>query len=56
MFTPSRDRMATKSRGAGYQQDNISPGFSPERLNYPKAKPKIMRSCHSLLEIHGQLA
>jgi hypothetical protein len=27
MITPSRDRMATKSRGAGYQQDNILPAF-----------------------------
>jgi hypothetical protein len=56
MFTPSRDRMATKSRGARHQQNNILPGFPRERPTCPKTKPKIMRSCHSLLEIHAQLA
>ena len=40
MFTPSRDRMATKSRGARHQQNNILPGVPPEKTNLPQDEAK----------------
>ncbi len=55
MFTPSRDRMATKSRGARHQHNNILPGFPRKDQPAPRRSQRSCEAAAPCLKSMGSL-
>src|ERR1017187_147600 len=55
MFTPSRDRMATKSRGARHQQNKILPGVPRKDQPAPRRSQRSCEAATHFLKSMGSL-